>query len=297
MKYNKFHLRFDVRYALLIAIIIAFALSIFVAYRYWLLRMELMTSEANSSQAIAQLEKELTEVKLDRLNLTELSQYQQSVIDSFQGQISGIGNTVGRLEKLSQTDKELLKKYSKVYFLNENYAPTNLTQIDESYVFKQNGGNLLIHSNVWPFLKKLLDDARTNNIDLLVVSAFRSFDTQAALKSEYKMIYGAGTANQFSADQGYSEHQLGTSVDFTTQNAGAVFSHFSTEPAYEWLKENAYNYGFILSYPEDNDYYKFEPWHWRFVGVELAKMLHRENIYFYNLNQREIDSYLIKLFD
>jgi len=162
-------------------------------------------------------------VKKERSNLSELSKYQQSVIDSFQGQISSIGNTVGTLDKLSKIDKELLKKYSKVYFLNENYVPTKLVQVEEAYVFKQNGGNLLIHADVWPFLKKLLDDARSSGIELLIASAFRSFSTQASLKSEYKIIYGAGTANQFSADQGYSEHQLGTSIDFTTLDAGGYF--------------------------------------------------------------------------
>ena len=290
---SKFHSEFYLRYALFTGVIIAFVLSGFVAYQYRLLNDELKIVENDNLELRTQLEK----VEKDKLDLTELSQYQQSIIDSFQGQISSIGNTVGTLEKLAQTDKELLKKYSKVYFLNENYVPAKLTQIDELYVFKQNGGNLLIQSEVWSHLEGLLKVASSSNINLLVVSAFRSFDTQAALKSEYKITYGAGTANQFSADQGYSEHQLGTSVDFTTLDAGAVFSKFQTEPAYQWLKDNAHNYGFVLSYPEKNSYYKFEPWHWRFVGVELAKMLHRENKYFYDLDQREIDTYLIKLFN
>ena len=289
--------KFNIQLALLICIIVALFLSGVVAWRYWLLHTELKVSEEISLMTITQLEKELEDVRKDKLNLTELSQYQQSIINAFEGQINSIGSTIGTLEKLAQTDKELLRKYSKVYFLNENYVPAKLAQIDDGYVFKQSGGNLLIHNNVWPFLKRLLEDAYSNNIDLLIVSAFRSFDTQAALKSEYKVIYGAGTANQFSADQGYSEHQLGTSVDFTTSNAGAIFSKFQTEPAYRWLEDNAYKYGFALSYPEKNIYYKFEPWHWRFVGVELTKMLHLENKYFYDLDQREIDTYLIKLFD
>jgi len=290
---SKFHSEFYLRYALFAGVVIAFILSGFVAYQYQLLNNELKMVENDNLELRTQLEK----VEKDRLDLTELSQYQQSIIDSFQGQISSIDNTVGTLKKLAQTDKELLKKYSKVYFLNENYVPAKLMQIDELYVFKQNGGNLLIQSEVWPHLEGLLKAASSSNINLLVVSAFRSFDTQAALKSEYKITYGAGTANQFSADQGYSEHQLGTSVDFTTLDAGAVFSKFRIDPAYQWLKNNAHNYGFILSYPEENSYYKFESWHWRFVGVELAKMLHRENKYFYDLDQREIDTYLIKLFD
>ena len=290
---SKFRSEVYLRYALLSGVVIAFILSGLVAYQHRLLNNELKTVENDNLKLRTQLEK----VEKDRLDLTELSQYQQSIIDSFQGQISSIDNTVGTLKKLAQTDKELLKKYSKVYFLNENYVPAKLAQIDELYVFKQNGGNLLIQSEVWPHLEGLLKAASSSNINLLVVSAFRSFDTQAALKSEYKITYGAGTANQFSADQGYSEHQLGTSVDFTTLDAGAVFSKFRIDPAYQWLKNNAHNYGFILSYPEENSYYKFESWHWRFVGVELAKMLHRENKYFYDLDQREIDTYLIKLFD
>ena len=283
--------------ALLISVIVALFLAGYVAYEYWLLSNELKLTEKVSLEQRTQLEKELEEVEKDRLNLSELSKYQQSIIDSFQGQISSIGNTVGTLEKLAQTDKELLKKYSKVYFLNENYVPAKLTQVEDIYISEKNGGNLLIHADVWPFLKRLLEDARLRDTELLVASAFRSFDTQASLKSEYKVIYGAGTANQFSADQGYSEHQLGTSMDFTTASVGGIFSKFKSDPAYQWLKDNAHKYGFVLSYPEGNTYYKFEPWHWRFVGVSLAEFLHKENKYFYDLDQREIDTYLIKLFE
>ncbi|MDP2642068.1 MAG: M15 family metallopeptidase [bacterium] len=238
---------------------------------------------------------ELEESRARNIELLNKSRVQQSIIGSFQGQISSIGQTVGTLEKLAATDEELLKKYSKVYFLNENYVPAKLTDIEKKYVY--NGTtNFLIHTQVWPHLKRLLDDANSDGVDLIVASAFRSFDTQASLKSGYKVIYGSG-ANQFSADQGYSEHQLGTSVDFTTSTVGGDFSKFQDNAAYKWLEGNAYKYGFVLSYPEENTYYKFEPWHWRFVGVELATRLQREDKYFYDLDQRDIDAYLIKLFD
>ena len=110
------------------------------------------------------------------------------------------------------------------------------------------------------------------------------------------MIYGAG-ANQFSADQGYSEHQLGTALDFATTEIGAGFDGFEKTDAYRWLLDNAYQYGFILSYPQNNNYYQFEPWHWRFVGRDLAKKLSKEDKNFYDLDQREIDEYLISFFD
>jgi D-alanyl-D-alanine carboxypeptidase len=74
-------------------------------------------------------------------------------------------------------------------------------------------------------------------------------------------------------------------------------NNFETTPAYEWLVKNAYKFGFALSYPKDNAYYIFEPWHWRFVGTDLARKLHRDGKSFYDLEQREIDEYLISLFD
>lgn len=285
--------KINLQIALLVAIVVALILSGFVAYQYWVLDKELKLVEGDNIELTSQLEI----VEKEGLDLLEQTKQQQEIINSFTGQIANISSTVGTLDKLSKTDKELLRKYSKIYFLSENYVPAALTEIEESYVFKQNGGNLLIHTQVWPHIKKLMDDARKDGVELLIVSAFRSFDTQASLKSEYKVIYGAGTANQFSADQGYSEHQLGTSVDFTTPEAGAVFSKFAASPAYKWLKDNAHKYGFVLSYPEGNKYYKFEPWHWRYVGVALAERLHEEGQYFYDLDQREIDAYLIKLFD
>ena len=110
------------------------------------------------------------------------------------------------------------------------------------------------------------------------------------------MSYGSG-ANKFSADQGYSEHQLGTTIDFTTLKTRNNFSAFKSTDAYIWLTDNAYKYGFVLSYPETNGYYVFEPWHWRFVGVKLAKRLYDDKIYFYDLSQREIDEYLVSIFD
>ena len=138
--------------------------------------------------------------------------------------------------------------------------------------------------------------ARSENIDIKIISAYRAFGTQSTLKSSYRMTYGTG-ANAFSADQGYSEHQLGTAVDFTTSSVGSSFAGFEKTPAYQWLLDNAYLHGFELSYPQSNAYYQFEPWHWRFVGRKLAQQLHVDGKHFYDLDQRDIDQYLISFFD
>jgi LAS superfamily LD-carboxypeptidase LdcB len=291
MKNSDVLAKFDPRKILLASIFIALALSGLVAYQYWDLKDEykfLIGENEDLSSKLAASEDE-NEYLLSK------NAEQQAIIDSFHGQISDIGKTVGTLEKIANTDEELLKKYSKVYFLNENYIPKRLYEIEKEYVF--NGTtNYMILADVWPFLKKMLDDAKEDGVEILVASAYRSFGTQAALKSNYTVLYGSG-ANQFSADQGYSEHQLGTSLDFTTSNIGAVFSKFSSEEAYLWLKANAHRYGFTLSYPENNTYYKFEPWHWRFVGIELATYLFEEKKSFYDVSQRTIDAYLVRLFD
>ncbi len=212
----------------------------------------------------------------------------------FDQQIREISGTVGVLQKLAATDPELLKKYSKVYFLNENYIPARLSAIDARYLYDAKKPQLFV-SEALPRLHSMLIAAENAGVKLEVVSAYRSFDDQAAVKSGYKVTYGSG-ANQFSADQGYSEHQLGTTVDLTVPDR-APFVRFDTTTGYAWLLGNAHRYGFVLSYPKGNDYYQFEPWHWRFVGVKLATYLHDTGKRFYDIDQREIDSYLISLFE
>jgi len=202
--------------------------------------------------------------------------------------------TINTFDKLSKTDPELLIKYSKVYFLNENYSPEKLMLIPTMYV--NDAKEEYFHALAFPYLQKLLDDARGSGVEMKIVSGYRSFETQKDLKSKYKVTYGSG-ANKFAAEQGYSEHQLGTTVDLTTQKLSTAFDPFDTTTSYFWLLENAYKYGFILSYPKGNSYYVYEPWHWRFVGVELATKLHQDNKNFYDMDQRDINAYLVKIFD
>jgi len=220
----------------------------------------------------------------------------QTQLGGVQEQVGSITGTVTDLQKLSKTDPELLAKYSKVFFLSDNYAPARLVEIPVEFRYTEKK-LLQIIPEVLPYLKKMLDRAKDDGVELYVDSAYRSFATQEALKGQYAVTYGAGTANQFSADQGYSEHQLGTTVDLMTTGTGGALDGFDRTAAYTWVSDNAYRYGFVLSYPKNNGYYVFEPWHWRFVGVKLATDLHRSGKYFYTLDQRAIDNYLISLFD
>ncbi len=255
-----------------------------------------------SDSRIASLEEalRLTELSLmksrdENFDLESALVAEKERVGSLAEQVGEISGTVGDLEKLSKLDPELLQKYSKIYFLNEHYVPDSLKNAPEDYVYVA-GSIHQVHSRVWPFLEDMFDDAAEDGVPLYINSAYRSFGTQSWLKATYKVIYGTG-ANAVAADQGYSKHQLGTTSDITTSGIGGGVDGFEATPAYGWLLDNAYKYGFILSYPQGNAYYVFEPWHWRFVGTELARDLHRDGKNFYDTPQREIDEYLLNIFD
>lgn len=258
--------------------------------------LELASTTQALSQTIVQLEESLNSAYTENTGLQSALRTEQVRNDSYEQQIATISSTVGDLYKLSQTDKELLQKYSNVYFLNENYIPASLSDIGTEYLARTEKAEK-IHTTIKSYLENMIRDARSNNIPLSVLSGYRSFGTQANLKASYKIQYGTTAANRFSADQGYSEHQLGSTVDFTTPKNGEDLGAFEKSTAYPWLLDNAHRYGFILSYPKGNAFYKFESWHWRFVGVEFATKLHTENKSFYDLEQREINKYLIKIFN
>lgn len=242
------------------------------------------------------LEGSLSDLKLENDTLTENLSEQERNNLSLEREKRHNERQIEELTKLTTIDPELLKKYSKVYFLSDNYAPASLTDIAPEYLSNPASKKQIL-TDVYPYLTDMLEDAKRDEVEILISSAYRSFTEQKNLKSSYVVQYGSTTANRFSAEQGYSEHQLGTTLDFSTKSLGGALPGFENTTAYKWLTENAYKHGFILSYPKNNAYYKYEPWHWRFVGEELARDLHDDGKYFYEWDQREIDEYLVEIFD
>lgn len=263
------------------------------------LQQQLQHAQAETASTTAQLDSSVG-ILADRIasldSRTDNLANSLQRIDAIESQLGGITGTVSTLEKLTRLDPELLQKYSKVFFLNENYTPSRVSEIPVKYLSDENRVHQ-IHSEVLPFLSEMIEEAKDDGIELRIASGYRSFDEQHNIKTAYTITYGAGTANTFSADQGYSEHQLGTAVDFSTPELNGSLSGFGNTDAYQWLLENAKDYGFVLSYPEENEYYLFEPWHWRFVGTQLARDLYLGGNHFYNLDQRTIDEYLPTIFE
>ena len=114
--------------------------------------------------------------------------------------------------------------------------------------------------------------AREDGISLRSVSAYRSYSTQKYTYNRNLSLYSQSFTDTFSARPGYSEHQTGLALDI---NSASMLDHFEDTQAYAWLQEHCAQYGFILRYPEGKDAitgYRFEPWHYRYVGTEIASV-------------------------
>src|SRR5215208_613671 len=109
----------------------------------------------------------------------------------------------------------------------------------------------------------------------------RSYEEQQLSHERLMSVFGAD-ADGMSATPGHSQHQLGTAVDFTNAAAGYNLGvPFAQTSAHRWLEHHAREYGFVLAYPrgkEEQTGYRWEPWHYRYVGVEDAKRLEESNL-------------------
>jgi len=103
------------------------------------------------------------------------------------------------------------------------------------------------------------------------------FKTQTGLYNGYKNRDGEELADTYSARPGFSEHQLGLAVDIRSNTLTSTL----TQKDYKWMLDNSYKYGFIVRYPKGKQHitqFKEEPWHLRYLGVDLATKVHDSNL-------------------
>jgi len=161
----------------------------------------------------------------------------------------------------------LLALVTKETTLKSTYRPEDLRLIP-AYMYPSR--ELYLREEALSSLTALWQAAKADDVTLHILSAYRSYDYQKGLFESYAERHGEEEANRFSARPGQSEHQLGTAVDFGG-TAVDFRAAFADTPQGRWLAENAYKYGFAMSYPENMEHitgYIFEPWHYRFVGVD-----------------------------
>lgn len=146
-------------------------------------------------------------------------------------------------------------------------------------------GNYSINSNykmdreAFEAYKKLYEDAVKNNLHIKIRSAYRSYFDQQYIYNGYVAKDGKAGADRYSARAGHSEHQTGLAIDISA--ASDLWGDFSKTQEFTWMKDNSYKYGFILRYPKEKEYitgYMYEPWHYRYVGVDVAKYIYENNI-------------------
>ena len=162
-----------------------------------------------------------------------------------------------------------------------SYVPPDLT-VPTVTLRSPGEPNMQMRAVTATALEQMFAAAKQQGINLEVVSAYRSYSYQQTLYEGYVGSVGQAAADQESARAGYSEHQTGLSVDIGGVDDVCILSQcFGTTPEGEWLAANAYQYGFILRYPqglENITGYEYEPWHFRYVGTALSEEMHKENI-------------------
>lgn len=112
-------------------------------------------------------------------------------------------------------------------------------------------------------------------------SAYRSYEKQVRAYQYYVNTLGPKQADIASARAGHSEHQTGLTADISAGSSCILQECFADMVQGQWLTENAYRFGFLLRYPEGMTSitgYAFEPWHYRYIGVELATEMHEQGI-------------------
>lgn len=125
-----------------------------------------------------------------------------------------------------------------------------------------------------PELERLAKDADAAGLPLMLASGYRSYATQVAVYANEVRNYGQTQADRQSARPGHSEHQTGLAIDLAPASGKCMIEEcFGNLPEGQWLAAHAHEYGFIIRYAQGKEAitgYLYEPWHLRFVGVELA---------------------------
>ncbi len=143
--------------------------------------------------------------------------------------------------------------------LPRNYVPPDLVSTAAAGLARKQ----YVRALVIPDLTALAEAAAANGTPIRVVSAYRSYRQQRKLFRAEVALLGPVKGRLRAARAGHSEHQLGTAIDFGGTGA--------------WMAQNAWRFGFIMSYPYRDPTltcYRYEPWHYRYVGREMAAQVH-----------------------
>ena len=172
------------------------------------------------------------------------------------------------------TNTILVNKY---YYLENNYVPDNLKTISKRYAL----GGMRLVSEARDAFEDMAKDAEEEDLSIIAMSSYRSYDYQVDLYDRYAKSDGKEEADTYSGRPGHSEHQTGLAVD--VYDGELDYTKFEKTNEYKWMMKHAHEYGFILRFPQDKEEetgYHFESWHYRYVGKEAATYIKENNISF-----------------
>jgi D-alanyl-D-alanine carboxypeptidase len=176
---------------------------------------------------------------------------------------------LAEVEKTRATDQRILERVDKKRALPKDYVPADLEPLDGRGISVSRPGHELRRPAVEALLA-MIKAARKDGVDLMVSSAYRSYEYQTGVFARNVKEVGEREARRLTAEAGMSQHQLGTAVDF-----GSIDDSFADTKAGRWLSANARRFGFSLSYPRGMEAvtgYAWESWHYRFVGKDAAAL-------------------------
>lgn len=169
------------------------------------------------------------------------------------------------LTDVSKGNLMLVNKYN---LLNKDYNPDDIKEVSTTYAYS---GNKL-KEEAYEAFKKLANDAKKDGNTIVILSSYRTYEYQESLWNKRK-------DDNYVARPGASEHETGLAIDvadYYDKN-----DSFKDTESYIWMLNNAHKYGFILRYPEGKENitgYKFEAWHYRYLGIDMATKVYNEGI-------------------
>lgn len=182
-------------------------------------------------------------------------------------------------ENVIQNPENILALVNKQYALPGTYAPSDLIRPNVPFPFgDEKEEKSFLRKEAAIALEKMFLEAKKSGIELYAVSGYRSFVRQNSLFQAEISHVGKEKAEQAVAVPGQSEHQTGLAMDISSPLAHLQLTEaFGETKDGRWLYENAHKFGFILRYPKGKEnitIYEYEPWHFRYVGIEAATIIY-----------------------
>lgn len=177
--------------------------------------------------------------------------------------------------KIIDNPNDILVLVNKKNQLPKDFIPKELILLNEKYAIKDK----YLRKEAALAFENLSRDASILGYKIIATSTYRNYDYQAELYNYYVQEKGQAYADSCSARPGHSEHQTGLTVDVMGSNND--YDKFEDSDEFEWMKNNAHLYGFIMRYPKNKTQetgFKYEPWHYRYVGVNVAKTIYSEDL-------------------